>query len=77
MFSASRMRPYFERYPDSEKKAINHYRQNILLAEALLPSLSIFEVSIRNSLIRELVRMTGRVDWYANFDNIPAVVGVG
>ena len=67
------MKPYFDRYPGEEKKAIRHYQQNIQLAEALLPALSIYEVALRNSLIRELERMTGRSDWYAYFSTIPAL----
>ena len=35
LFSSARMRPYFERYPGNEKKALQHYRKNIQLAEAL------------------------------------------
>ncbi len=54
------MRPYYDRYPDDEKKALRHYRQNIQLAEALLPSLSIYEVALRNSLIHKLEKMTGK-----------------
>ena len=72
-FSSARMRPYFNRYPGNEKKAFRHYRQNIQLAEALLPSLSIYEVALRNSIIRELERMTGRKDWYTYFSTIPAL----
>lgn len=67
------MRPYYNRYPGKEKKALRHYRQNILLAEALLPSLSIYEVALRNALIRELERMTGRKDWYTYFSTVPAL----
>ena len=43
---------------------MRHYEQNIRLAESLEPSLSIFEVTLRNAIIRELERMTGRKDWY-------------
>ena len=70
------MKPYYDRYPGDEKKALRHYRQNIQLAEALLPSLSIYEVTLRNSLIRELERMTGRKDWYAFLATIPALVAL-
>ena len=72
-FSAVRMKPFFDRYPGEENKAIRHYKQNIQLAEALLPSLSIYEVALRNSLIRELERMTGRKDWYTLFSTVPAL----
>lgn len=67
------MKPYYERYPGNERKALQHYRQNIQLAEALLPSLSIYEVALRNSIIRELERMIGRKDWYAFFLTIQAL----
>ena len=67
------MKPYFDRYPSDEKKAVRHYKQNIQLAEALLPSLSIYEVALRNSLIRQLERMTGRKDWYVYFSFVPAL----
>ena len=72
-FSAVRMKPFFDRYPGEENKAIRHYKQNIQLAEALLPSLSIYEVALRNTLIRELERMTGRKDWYTLFSTVPAL----
>ena len=73
MFSPARMNPYYERYKGDEKKAVRHYRQNIQLAEALLPSLSIYEVALRNSLIRELKRLTCRQDWYTYFSATPAL----
>ena len=67
------MRPYYDRYPGNEKKALQHYRQNIQLAESLLPSLSIYEVALRNSLIRELERMTGQKDWYVYFSTVSSL----
>lgn len=72
-FSEARMNPYFDRYPGNEKKAIRHYEQNIRLAESLEPSLSIFEVTLRNAVIRELVRMTGRPDWYGFLKTDPVL----
>jgi len=38
-FSEARMKPYYDKYPGNEKKAIQHYEQNIRLAESLEPSL--------------------------------------
>ena len=72
-FSPARMKPYYDRYQGNEKKALRHYRQNIQLAEALFPALSIYEVALRNSLIRELERMTGKKDWYEYFSTVPAL----
>lgn len=67
------MRPYFDRYPNNAKKAIRHYEQNIRLAESLGPSLSVFEVALRNALIRELETMTGSKAWYISFQSHPAL----
>lgn len=67
------MKPYFERYPGEESKAIRHYEQNIRLAESLEPSLSVFEVTLRNAVIRQLERKTGRKDWYEEFKSDPVI----
>ena len=68
-FSEARMRPYFDRYPGNVIKAIKHYEHNIQLAESLEPALSVFEVTLRNALIRELERMTGTKEWYLHFQS--------
>ena len=65
------MKPYFDRYPGDIKKAIRHYRQNIQLAEALFPALTIFEVALRNAIIREMIQVSQRKDWYNFFDSAP------
>ena len=75
-FSAARMRPYYIKYPGHRKRAEKHYRQNIQLAESLVSSLSIFEVSLRNALIRELERMTGQKEWYHCFQTDPKLKGL-
>ena len=72
-FSSARMKPYFDRYPGNERKAIQHYEQNIRLAESLEPSLSIFEVTLRNAIIKELETMTGTKEWYRFFQADPVL----
>ena len=72
-FSAARMRPYFECYSGNEKMAIIRYEQNIRLAESLSPSLSVFEVTLRNAIIREMQRMTGQIEWYLYFFKCPGL----
>ena len=67
------MRPYFDRFPGEEKRAIDLYEQNIRLAESLVPSLSVFEVTLRNAVIRELERMTGSKEWYSFFQTHPVL----
>ena len=64
IFSTARMRKYFEKYPNEESKAIEHYHLNIELSESFYPLLSIFEVALRNSLNRELITFFGTSDWY-------------
>ena len=66
VFSSKRMERYFKLHSD-ENKALTHYCCNIELAESFYPSLSVFEVALRNALSRELKNMTGRDDWYEIF----------
>ncbi len=73
VFSTKRMERYFNLYPDDEARAILHYQCNLELAEAFYTSLSVFEVTLRNALSRELQTMTGRDDWYAVFANTPGL----
>ena len=56
------MERYFNLYPNDETRAILHYQCNLQLAETLYVSLSVFEVTLRNALCRELETMTGRED---------------
>lgn len=67
------MERYFSLYPTNDKKAINHYKCNLLLSESLYISLSVLEVTLRNALNRELVAMAGREDWYAIFPSTPGL----
>lgn len=67
------MERYFTLYPYDEQRAILHYRCNLQLSEAMYTSLSVFEVTLRNALCRELIQMTGRDDWYAVFPNTPGL----
>lgn len=67
------MERYFMLYPKEESRAIIHYQCNLQLSESMYPSLSILEVTLRNSICRELKRMTGREDWYAIFSNTPGL----
>ena len=60
VFSSKRMERYFALYPDDEEKAVLHYQCNLKLSEALYTSLSVFEVTLRNALCRELETMTNR-----------------
>ena len=67
------MERYFSLYPNDEARAILHYQCNLQLAEAFYISLSVFEVTLRNALCRELETMSGRKDWYATFSTTPGL----
>ena len=73
VFSTQRMERYYALYPDNESRAIAHYECNLKLSESLYICLSIFEVTLRNALCRELRNMTGREDWYAVFPSTPGL----
>lgn len=72
-FSDQRLKKYIRLYDGDETKAVAHYKANLALAESLYTSLSVFEVTLRNALSRELERMMGRKDWYAVFPSNPAL----
>ena len=74
VFSADRMKKYFLLYPGDEAKAIKHYQCNIMLSEAMYPCLSVFEVELRNSVVRELVEFAKREDWYVVFSTTPGLM---
>lgn len=67
------MERYFNLYPNDEKRAIMHYQCNLKLSEAFYVSLSVFEVTLRNAICRELETMTNRKDWYAIFPTTPGL----
>lgn len=73
VFSDKRMERYFQLYPNEAGKAMAHYQCNLRLSEAMYVSLSVFEVTLRNALCRELSSMAGREDWYAIFPNTPGL----
>lgn len=68
------MKKYFRLYPEDEAKAIRHYQCNIMLSEAMYPSLSVFEVELRNSIVRELISFAKRDDWYVIFSSTPGLM---
>ena len=70
VFSTQRMEKYFNNYPNDEDKALLHYTSNIELSESFYSVLSMFEVSLRNSLNRELTEFFGTSEWYLRIDSV-------
>lgn len=52
---------------------MKNFQFNKTFFESLGPSLSVFEVALRNALIRELETMTGSKAWYISFQSHPAL----
>ena len=70
-FSAQRLSKYLVYNHNNAKRTIKHYKSNLRLAESLYISLSVFEVTLRNALARELRNMAGKDDWFDMFYSIP------
>lgn len=73
VFSRQRMEKYFDKHPDNENRAIEHYHANIELSESFYSILSIFEVAFRNSLNRELTAFFGTEEWYLKVESVPGL----
>ena len=76
-FSAQRLSKYIAYNHGDPEKTVMHYKANLRLAESLYISLSVFEVTLRNALSRELRNMAGKDEWfdifYTNSDLQPLV----
>ena len=66
-FSAQRLSKYVAYNHGDSERTVMHYKANLRLAESLYISLSVFEVTLRNSLSRELCNMAGKADWFDIF----------
>lgn len=72
-FSAQRLSKYLAYNHNDAERTVKHYKSNLLLAESLYISLSVFEVALRNALSRELRNMTGKEDWFDIFYTTPGL----
>lgn len=66
-FSKERLYAFFQKYPDSDSKGIYLYIANKQLSEAFYTSLSVLEISLRNSIHQSLSKKYKRKDWYEEF----------
>ena len=70
-FSSQRLSKYIAYNQGDTEKTVMHYKANLRLAESLYISLSVFEVTLRNALSRELRNMAGKDDWFDVFYTNP------
>ena len=70
-FSSQRLSKYIAYNQGDTEKTVMHYKANLRLAESLYISLSVFEVTLRNALSRELRNMACKDDWFDVFYTNP------
>lgn len=70
-FSAQRLSKYIAYNNSDAERAVMHYKANLRLAESLYVSLSVFEVTLRNALSRELHNMAEMDNWFDVFYTTP------
>lgn len=63
-FSAPRVGRYKRKCRGNEQHAIEAYRHNVLVSEALTPFFCTVEVALRNAVHRQLARHYARHDWW-------------
>jgi len=64
-FSPARLGRYSKSFGGDETRAANAYVNNMLLAEAMMPMLSVLEIALRNGVHRRLSTVYQRQDWWA------------
>ena len=52
--SAQRLKKYISLYDGDRAKVVAHYKANLAFSESLYTSLSVFEVTLRNALSKQL-----------------------
>jgi len=67
------MQKYLDFHFNNEKKALVHYKENILVSESFYSILSVFEVALRNCLHYELSRHYATPDWYLHVVSTPGM----
>ena len=72
-FSAQRLSKYLAYNHGDVDRTVTHYKANMRLAESLYISLSVFEVTLRNALSRELRNLAGKDDWWDIFYTTPGL----
>jgi hypothetical protein len=66
-FSAARLGRYRQAYQGNEVRAASAYTHNMLLAEAMMPTLNALEVALRNGVHTRLSSAYGKSDWWNAF----------
>jgi len=67
--SQDRLAPYFQKTRGNRKKAIQFYVWNMMISSTFYPPLQCLEVTLRNSIHRELSKKYNAT-WYENINNL-------
>jgi hypothetical protein len=62
-FTAKRLSTYYKLFKNNKEKAIDYYKYNIQISEALYPVLSICEVAMRNAIHKSCSKHFGKANW--------------
>ncbi|MES2742314.1 MAG: hypothetical protein V4754_15385 [Pseudomonadota bacterium] len=71
-FSAARIGRYRAACGGDESRAARAYAHNMLLAEAMMPLLSVLEIALKNGIHRRLCIVYRRPDWWEVWTGDPA-----
>ncbi|RSZ59261.1 hypothetical protein HF313_02350 [Massilia atriviolacea] len=71
-FSAARLGRYWALCPGDEAKAASVYVNNMLLAGAMTPMLSVLEIALRNGIHSRMSALYRRPDWWEVLAGNPA-----
>lgn len=70
-FSTARLDRYRSRHQGDLAKAAADYARNMSLSEAMMPLLSVLEISLRNGIHTQLTALYKREDWWAEWAGKP------
>ncbi|CUI06465.1 hypothetical protein LXA47_29600 [Massilia sp. P8910] len=70
-FSTARLGRYRSSCAGDERKAVSAYVNNMLLAGAMTPMLSVLEIALRNGIHRRMSALYQRPDWWEAWSGAP------
>ena len=70
-FSNARLGRYRASCGGDQVKAAQAYAHNLLLAEAMMPMLSVLEIALKNGIHRHLSTLYRRGDWWETWNGAP------
>jgi len=73
IISEDKLSPYLRFHNEDVKKALEHFKANLVISESFYPTLSILEIGLRNSIDIQLRKFYNTSDWFENPDFIKLI----